>query len=155
MLRVLAFGNIHKKDDAIAIAVAENLKNKLAEKSIDVLICDINYEYCFESVNEDDYLIILVAAHSDKNPGSLQLCKISDAVKYYKKNNTANPFNLNIFNLMNMYHLSYSGYIISINVKDVSFGVGLSNELENDFIKICKKIELLITNIQNNIFSVK
>lgn len=155
MLRVVALGNRYKKDDAIAIEVAENLKNKLIEKDIDVLICNTDYEFCFESINEDDYLIILLAAHSDKNTGSLQLCKISDAVQFYKKSIPANPFNLNIFNLMNLFHLSYAGYIISVNVKDVSFGSGLSKELENDFIQICRKIELLIKNIQNNIFSVK
>lgn len=153
MLRVLAFGNKYRRDDAVAIEITENLKNNLKKRGIDILICNIDYEYCFESVNEDDYLIILLAAHSKKNPGSLQLCKISDAVEYYKKNNPANPFCSNIFTLMNLFHLSYSGYIISINVKDVNFGVGLSKELENDFMKICKKIEFLITNIQNNIFS--
>lgn len=155
MLRVVAFGNRYKRDDAVAIEVAESLKNKLREKGIDLLICNTDYEFCFESVNEDDYLIILHASHSGKKPGSLQLYKISEVVEYYKTNNPVNPFNLNLFNLMNMFHISYSGYIISVNVKDVSFGIGLSNELEHDFIKLCNKIELLIINIQNNIFSVK
>lgn len=155
MLRVVALGNRYKRDDAIAIEIAENLKFKLGEKDIDVLICNIDYEFCFESINEDDYLIILLAAHSDKNPGSLQLCKISEAVQLYKKNNSANPFSLNVFNLMNLFQLSYSGYIISINVHDISFKSGLSNELENNFAQICRKIELLIMNIQNNIFSIK
>jgi len=155
MLRVVALGNRYKRDDAIAIEVAENLKNKLQEQSIGVLICNTDFEFCFESINEDDYLIILLAAHSEKNPGSMQLCKISDAVQFYKKNNSANPFSYNVFNFMNLFHLSYSGYIISINVQDVSFKSGLSNELENNFAQICRKIELLIINIQNNIISVK
>lgn len=155
MLRVVAFGNRYKRDDAIAIEIAENLKSKLKEQCIDVLICNTDYEFCFETINEDDYLIILLAAHSKKNPGSLQLYKISDAVQFYKKTGSVYPFSLNIFNLMHLFHLSYSGYIISINVNDVSFKSGLSKELEDDFTQICRKIELLIMNIRNNIFLAK
>ena len=43
MLRVVAFGNRYKRDDAVAIEVAESLKNKLREKGIDLLICNTDY----------------------------------------------------------------------------------------------------------------
>jgi len=153
MLRILSLGNRLKRDDAVAIKAAEYLSKNLEQKGIEVIIGDINYDYCFNILSEEDHLIILTAVYSRKVPGTIEICKISDVLDCYSKNicNSKKPYNTNIFELMNNYGLSYTGYIIKIYVADISFALGLSNDLKIKFEDICNKIESLITDINNSI----
>lgn len=146
MLRIIAIGNRYKKDDAIAIAVAEELKRNLFDSDIDIIIGETNYAYCFEFLAEDDLIVILTPIYSNKAPGTISLCTIQAAITAY----SSATYLTNIFYLMKEYQLSYTGYMLGIHVSNISLGIGISKDLSENFTEIYKNIQAMIFNILKN-----
>jgi hydrogenase maturation protease len=146
MLRVLAIGNRQKQDDAIAILIGEQLEKNFLKKEIDIIIGEVSYEYCFELLKEDDLVVILTAIHSNKMPGTISLCALDKAVNSYSSAVDLS----NIFHLMKQYQLFYNGYMLGIHVSNINWGIGLSDNLLENFKEIYKNIQAIIFNIIKN-----
>jgi hydrogenase maturation protease len=146
MIRVLAIGNRQKQDDAIAILIAEQLKDNFSNSDIDIIIGEVNYEYCFELLKEEDLIIILTAIHSHKFPGTISLCALDKAINDYSSTICLT----NIFDLMKQYQLTYTGYMLGIHISDINFNTEISHCLLENFKEIYKNIQAIIINILKN-----
>ena len=66
---VIGIGSLIMTDDGIGTRIAEALKNRLQEQDIDVLVGETDYQYCFDEIRADDFLVILDAVMPGKDPG--------------------------------------------------------------------------------------
>lgn len=145
MLRFVAVGNRFMKDDGIAIAVAEALKEKLEEMGLEVIICETDCQRCFYLLDRDDFVMILDALNIGKEPGSVHVLRLQEVLAQSVQ--ISAQHDMNIIDLMRLHNRAYKGYIIGIEVADVEFGNELSPLLSEKFSVICSDIENLIIKI--------
>ncbi|MHB1152381.1 MAG: hydrogenase maturation protease [Eubacteriales bacterium] len=141
-MKLIAIGNIFMKDDSIGILTAEYLKDKFDEKDIEIIIAETDYQYGFDLIGEDDFIIILDSLYMENNPGSIHVFKLSDALKTPVYNR--GQHDMNIIDIMKLYNKEYRGYIIGIEAAEIDFGNELSPVLNEKFPEICLKTEILL-----------
>jgi hydrogenase maturation protease len=132
-MKLIAFGNIFMKDDGIAIAVVEFLKDKLEKLGIEIIFGETDYESCFSLLNANDFIVILDALYMENDPGSIHVFNFK----------TLKPCesDMGIINFMKQNNKSYKGYIIGIEAAEIDYGNELSPVLSEEFYDICLNIE--------------
>jgi hydrogenase maturation protease len=142
-MKLIAFGNIFMKDDGIAIAVTEFLKDKLESSGIEIIFGETDYQYCFNSLNDDDFIVILDALYMEEDPGSIHIFNLNDL----KPDKIDTEYDMSIFDFMKLYSRSFNGYLIGIETAEVDYGNELSPVLSKKFYDICLNIENIVRNI--------
>lgn len=145
MVKVLGIGNRLMMDDGIAIAVLENIRDKLKAMGMEVIIGETDLQYCFHQLKIEDFVIILDATYSNREAGSIYSCKLDKAIKLYGHINSQHDMSL--LNLMRLYSKFTRGYFIGIEVEKIGVGFGLSKTLSELFQDICLAIERLIIDL--------
>ncbi len=138
-MKLIAIGNLFMKDDSIGILTAEYLKDRFDEKDIEIIIAETDYQYCFDLIGEEDFIIILDSLYMENNPGSIHVFKLSDALKTPVYN--SGQHDMNIIDMMKLYNKKYRGYIIGVEAAEIDFGNELSPVLNEKFPEICLKTE--------------
>ncbi|KNY28964.1 hydrogenase maturation protease [Pseudobacteroides cellulosolvens ATCC 35603 = DSM 2933] len=129
-------------DDGIAIAVLENIKNILESMGIEVIIGETDFQFCFHQLKEDDFVIILDAAHLGTVAGSIHLCKLEEAITAYGETNSQHD--MSVYDLMRLYSKPIKGHIIGIEIAEAEFGCEISGTLKRKFDGICLEVEKII-----------
>lgn len=142
MIKVIGIGNRLMIDDGIAIAVLENIKYKLESIGIDIIIGETDFEFCYQQIQEDDFIIILDAAYSDAVAGDIHIYKLQEAIYAYGGVNSSH--NMSIFDLMRLYPKLLKGYLITIQIVECGFGCNLSEDLKTKLNGICLEVERII-----------
>lgn len=145
MVKVLGIGNRLMMDDGIAIAILEDIGDRLKTMGMEVIIGETDLQFCFHQLKSEDFVIILDATYSEREAGSIYSCKLEDAITAYEA--AIFQHDMSIFSLMRLYSKSVRGYFIGIEVVEVGFGFGLSDTLLELFNDICSDIERLIREI--------
>lgn len=128
-IKVIAVGNTLMEDDGVAIVVLEKLKEKFIERNIEVIIGETDFQYCISSIQDGDFVFFIDAVYYGKKPGEITLIPL-EKYKHKKKYYTQHSYS--IFDLIKLYFKSIKGYIIGIEIGEVSFNYGLSSTLENN-----------------------
>lgn len=142
MIKVIGIGNRLMKDDGIAIAVLENIRDKLESLGIEVIIGETDFQFCFHDLNEHDFVIILDAAYSGAVAGSVHSYKLQEAVSTYGETNSQHD--ISFFDLMRLYTNPLKGYLIVIEIAETGFGCEISEALKRKFNSICLEVERTI-----------
>ncbi len=145
MVKLFGIGNRLMMDDGIAIAVLENLKDRLMTLDMEVIILETDIQFCFQRLNEEDFIIILDAVYSGRVTGSIYHCKLAEAIRSYGE--TSFQHDMSIFDLIQLYTKSIHGYFIGIEVGKIGFGFELSEDLKIVFNDICLNTEKLLKEI--------
>ncbi len=145
MVKVLGIGNRLMMDDGIAIAVLENIRDKLIAMGTEVIIGETDLQFCFHQLELEDFVIILDATYSEREAGSIYSCKLEKVITVYRASNSQHD--MNIFDLMRLYTKYTRGYFIGIEVGEIGLGFKLSETLSELFHDICFDIEILIKEI--------
>jgi hydrogenase maturation protease len=145
MVKVLGIGNRLMMDDGIAIAVLENIRDKLKTMGMEVIIGETDLQFCFHQLEIEDFVIILDATYSIREAGSIYSCRLEKAITVYGHTNSQHDMSL--FDLMRLYSWTIRGYFIGIEVKEIGVGFGLSKTLSELFQDICFDIERLIKDL--------
>lgn len=144
--KLIAVGNVLMKDDGIAIAVARLLEKDLTQLGIQVYYAETDIGYCMDIIETGDYLIILDAADCDKQPGEISVFSWNDYRSGYIR---GTPHEINIADLLQLYAIDVDGIILAIEMKEISFGYGLSPELNEKLEMISKNLVVMIKNLQS------
>jgi hydrogenase maturation protease len=136
-MKVIAIGNILMKDDAIAIEVAREIEEELLEKGIEVIYGETDFEYCISRTSEEDYIVILDAAHFGKEPGEVTFLPLNSFA--FKKNGYT-QHGYSFLDLITLFYPHIQGEICAIEIHEVEFGNGLSPSLQGKLKGICKEI---------------
>lgn len=143
---VIGIGSLIMTDDGIGTRVSEVLKNRLQEQDIDVLVGETDYRYCFDEIRADDFLVILDAVMPGKDPGSMTITPLCEALNNRAKLQTQHDFCL--FDAISLYYPGIKGVFIGIEAAVIDFGFELSKPLEACFGKICEKVQNALAGIK-------
>ena len=135
--KIIAIGNRLMEDDSVAIKIAEALYENLIELGVVVIIGETDFEFCLSKIDEEDFIIVLDATKLGLNAGEITLYDLKD-IKSKKNSLTQHGYNF-VDALMN-YSKGINGKFIGIEGNSFHFSLALSNELENKFQDICKKV---------------
>lgn len=144
-MKLIATGNTLMKDDGIAIAVTEQLKDKLESLGLDVIIIETDCYTCFHSLKSNDFIIILDAMCTGKKPGCIHIYSLDSVLSGRTNNCMQNEMDL--LKLMKLYQIYYKGFFIGIEVAELGFGMELSDFHQKNFAQTCEKVEKIIQNI--------
>jgi hydrogenase maturation protease len=125
-IKLIAVGKVLMKDDGIGIETARQIEEGLMEKGIEVIYGETDFQYCFSSITEVDFIIVLDAFCSGKSPGEVTV-KTLNEFRCRKKDYSQHSFSF--LDLLKLYYPKIRGVIIGIEVREVDFGFGLSSEL--------------------------
>lgn len=145
MVKAIAIGNRLMMDDGIALAVLENIKNKLEFIGIEIIIGETDFQFCFHQLKAEDFVVILDATYTGTEPGSIYSYKLQEIITESVATNFQHD--ISVFDLMKLYSNSPRGYLIGIEVDKVAFGWELSETLKCKFNDICNDIEKIIFEI--------
>lgn len=136
-IKVIAMGNVLMKDDGIGIEVAKQIEEKLLEKNIQIIYAETDIQYSISNVKEDDHILILDAAYYGKEPGEITNLSLN---AFVSKKKGYSQHNYSSLDLLKLYYPSIKGEIYAIEVKEVEFGLGLSQVLQEKLEVISKEI---------------
>ena len=131
--KVIAVGNTLMKDDAVAIRIVESIKKELEESYMEVIIGETDFQYCISMIKEGDFIIIIDAAFSEKEPGEISVMSIEEC---HYPGNMYTQHAWSLIALIKLYFKRINGCIIGIEAGEVDYGLDLSDELS-------KKIEVI------------
>lgn len=142
-IKAIAVGNTLMEDDGIAIVVLEKLKEKLIKRNVEVIIGETDFGYCISSIDDGDFVLFIDAVYCGKKPGEITLIPL-EKYRYRKKYYTQHSYS--VIDLLKLYFKNVSGYIIGIEIGEISFRYGLSSTLES-------KVEVISENVLKEINS--
>lgn len=145
MTKVIAIGNRLMQDDGIAVAVTENLRNRLENMGLEVVIGETDFLCCFHLIEPDDFVIIVDAAYTRTAAGTIHVFNLQEAAAAYGQ--TDSQHDMSIFNLMRLYSKPLRGYLIGIEIAETGLGCELSEALKSKFSLICSEVERNIIEI--------
>ncbi len=137
-LLVIGIGSLIMTDDGIGTKIAEALKSKLLKYDVKVIAGETDYQYCFNEISPNDFLIIIDAMSQGKEPGEIEISPLIDALKERVKIHTQHDFSL--FDAVLINYPNIKGYLIGIEAAEVGFGFELSPPLKLMFDKLCEDV---------------
>lgn len=135
---VIGIGSIIMTDDGIGAKVAEVIQDKLNKHDIKVLIGETDVQYCMNEISADDFLVIIDAVIQEKEPGSIEIIPLFDAMKSHVKLHSQHDFSL--VDALSMNYPDIKGYFIGIEAAKIEFGFELSDALRKRFNSICNNV---------------
>ncbi len=146
-LAVVAIGSRIMKDDSIGILVAEAIRNAMSQENIDVIIAETDFEYGFEAIKPYESIIVLDAMACGTTPGKITVVSFSEMKPRIRK------VSLHDMSLIDriVFEGDASGSLVGIEAKEVEFGFGLSEVLQDKFEEICENVKAEIQKIKENL----
>jgi hydrogenase maturation protease len=141
-IKCIAIGNRIMKDDGIGISIAEAIKEKLHKEDILVVICETDFDYALNELNNVDLLFIIDSSFSNIEPGSITMTSIDDQIE--SREQIYSQHQINLIDLIMKYKIPIKGYIIGIEIAEISYGLQLSDCLSEHFTQICDEVYNLI-----------
>lgn len=135
---VIGIGSLVMRDDGIGARVVKAIENDLQKLDIASFVGETDFQSCFDEIKSDDCVIIIDAMVQGKEPGSVNVMLLSDALKNRGKLRTQHEFSL--FDLINLHNPKAPGYFVGIEVAEIGFGFELSAPLKECFKQICADV---------------
>jgi hydrogenase maturation protease len=142
---VLGIGNVLMMDDGIGIYLIEELSGRNRTSNLSFLIGESDIDYCMEQIMDADFVIILDAAVSGSEPGSLTVYPLSDLHKHRELE--VSPHDFHLFNLLYLHKESIKGFLIGVEPYEIKFHFGLSNTLNEKWENIVQDVEKTIKSL--------
>ncbi|MGE4277709.1 MAG: hydrogenase maturation protease [Lawsonibacter sp.] len=143
---VIGIGSLVMRDDGIGSRVVEAIENRLREYDIESFVGETDAQCCFDEIRPDDFVILVDAMAQNKEPGSIDVMRLSDALKNRGKIRTQHEFSL--LDLIELHAPRTPGYLIGIEAAEIGFGFDLSAPLQECFKSIC-------TDVLNAVLTIK
>ena len=143
---VIGIGNTLRRDDGIGILILEALLKFYKQEAADYLNFGIASFDLLHRIQNYDVVLIIDGINADLAPGELKIFKLGD-IEYNLENSATSTHELNlkdIFEFLENFNLKAKIYVAGIQVKDTSFGEGLSSALDNKKEEIARKISVFI-----------
>jgi hydrogenase maturation protease len=143
-VKCIAIGNRIMGDDSIGIKVLEEISPKLKYEKIELIFGETDIDYTFSKIDKGDFLFIIDSTCLGIKPGTVTFSNINEFIKSNK--NMYSQHQGTIIDLINIYKIDISGFIIGIEAPDIGFRLELSSDLEKNFYFICDEIYKFICN---------
>lgn len=130
MFKIIGIGNQLMCDNGIALKVLYEMKEEILKLSDDIKIIfgGTDYMYCLDQIKMGDIVIVIDSSTFGNVPGSITMSLLENRdIKQQM------PF----LDLISPYQNKMKIYAILIEVKNIEYHNGLSDELSKKFITIC------------------
>ena len=135
---VIGIGSLVMRDDGIGSRVVKFIENDLRKHDITSFVGETDFQCCFDAIKPNDFVIIIDAMSQGREPGSLEIMLLSDALKNRGKLRTQHEFSL--FDLIDLHNPKMPGYFIGIEAAEIGYGFELSKLLREHFKQICADV---------------
>lgn len=135
---VLGIGNVLMMDDGIGIYLIEELSRLNTKADISFLIGESDIDYCIEQIMDAAFVIIVDAAFSGNEPGSLTIYPLSDLHEHRELDISSHNFHL--FNLLFLQKDRIKGFLIGVEPYEIQFHIGLSKTLNEKWNSILQDV---------------
>ena len=125
--KVIAIGNEMMRDDGIGISVAKELEDYLKSRDIELIIGETDVEYCLDYIEDGDDLIILDAAFEEDTPGTINVYSL---VKLFFQRAVITQHQPSLLEAIRVYKMGVKGILITIEITEISFGLGISEGMK-------------------------
>lgn len=137
-VKCIALGNRIMCDDGIAIKVVESIKEDLEKINIKVVIGEVDAEYTFSEIKDDDFLIIVDSTYFGITPGDIT-CVSIDKIKKIK-NSSVLSHDQSLIDMLVLSDIKINGYFIGIEISKICFDTNLSTDIRGKFTKIKSEV---------------
>lgn len=144
-LVVMGIGNPILKDDGIALEVARQIKPRITDNNVEVVIGETDVLFCVDSLCEEDFLVVMDAMYTGEEPGRVKLIPLDQAVSRRKKPYSAHD--VSVVDAIAAEFPNIRGYLIGIEPAVVGIGFELSNCLKIRLDRICSDVERMLRKI--------
>ncbi len=143
---VIGIGSLVMRDDGIGSRVVEAIQDSLREQDISSFVGETDFQCCFDEIKPDDFVMIVDVTAQGKEPGSIEVMLLSDALKDRGKLRTQHEFSL--FDLIELHAPRTPGYLIGIEASKIGFGFDFSTPLKKRFEQICNDVLSVVLSIK-------
>lgn len=145
---VIGLGNLSRRDDGIGIVILDSLLSLPKRKDIDYLNFGTASFDLIHRLKQYTKILLIDGIDADLAAGELRIFELGQ-MEYDLKNYVLSSHELNLKDLSvfcKKISIDSKIYVAGIQVKDISFGEGLSKELKTKKKKIIKEINSFIDN---------
>ncbi|MFH1440496.1 MAG: hydrogenase maturation protease [Candidatus Omnitrophota bacterium] len=145
-IAVIGLGNTLRRDDGIGIIILESLLKFYPRPDIDYLDFGIASFDLIHRMQEYDKVLLIDGINAGLEEAQLKIFKLED-IEYTIDGPVISTHEINlkgIFELYKKLELKTKIYVAGIQVKDTSFGEGLTEVLNKDLKNIVEKINFFI-----------
>ena len=145
-IAIIGLGNTLRRDDGVGIAVLESLLNFSRHKSIEYLhFGTASFDLVYR-LKDYDAVLLIDGIDASLEPAELKICPLN-RLKFSLKDSLSSSHELDLkslFELCKRLKVKTKIYVAGIQVKDVSYGEGLSNVLKKRLKAITQEISAFI-----------
>ena len=143
---IIGIGNILRRDDGIGIIVLESLLNFYKRQNLDYFNFSSASFDLLHRIKTYDAVLLIDGINAGLEAGELKISELKDID--YKIDNSftsTHEFNLkSMFELSKKLGIKTKIYLAGIQVRDTSFGEGLSEALKNKKKEIVRQVSIFI-----------
>jgi len=140
MIKLFGVGNILLCDDAVGVRVLEKLLPfiKSLSSPIEAFIGETDCFFCLDNINENDFVIIIDATYLNIEPGSVSYFTFSECNRFITPSQSAHEMTL--LKILRLEYPKINGYLIGIEIAQITFSLELSMVLQHKLERICNEI---------------
>ncbi len=145
-IAIIGLGNTLRRDDGIGIHVLALLEDCLKQKEICFLNFGIASFGLVNYVKDFKKVLLLDAIDADLEPATLRIFKLNEA-SFHIKEKKLSSHEISLADLLNLFktlEVSSDVHIAGIQVKDTSYGLEMTSELESAKIRIVEEIRKFV-----------
>lgn len=145
-IAVIGLGNALRRDDGVGIAILRTIVNSYKQPNLDYFDFGIASFDLIHRLQEYDLVFLIDGINASLVPGELRIFELKD-VEYNSKIPPISTHELglrSLFELYKKFKLKTKIYVMGIQVKDVSFGQILSDEIKQKLGQNVKEISSFI-----------
>jgi hydrogenase maturation protease len=144
---VLGIGNRLLRDDGIGIYVVEKLREQDTTDTIRYVIGETDIDYCLDEIKEAEFIVVVDADKTGESPGNVTVIPLDKVIS------AATPglscHNLHLFDMIVYFNKELNGILVGIAVFEISYGIGLSQILNDQFADIFSKVQSIIRSLNS------
>lgn len=144
MIKVIAIGNLLMCDDGIALKVIDYIREDIEKLNLGVkcIKAETDLNFAIDSIENDDFIFIIDSTLIGIDCGQLTQISLGKVDKYFK--NSFSSHNMSLLSSLDKLEIKVHGIIIGIEASKVEVGLGISNQLEKRFNKVCTEVYKII-----------
>lgn len=145
-IAVIGLGNTLRRDDGIGIHVLALLEKRLKREGVAFLNFGIATFGLINTIPDFQKVLLIDAIDAGLAPAALKIFRLQEAV-YTIKDKKVSSHELSLSDLLALYQtlgISTDVHIAGIQVKDVSYGLEMTDELEGAKSRIAEEIHAFI-----------
>lgn len=137
---IVGIGSRIMMDDAIGIYLVEDLRQLSTNSNITYILGETDVDYCIEEVLDFDYVIVIDAFLSEKQPGEITVIKLKEIETEYS-GFCYSMHGVHLLDILRCAKHFPDGILIGIEPYEINYGFKLSDLLQSRYSRILGEVQ--------------